>query len=40
MPFKYPAVQDPEDRDELYQGHAGIMRNGFIPVFGTMVKAE
>jgi len=39
MPFKSPAVQGPENGDELHQGYDGILRMRFIPVFGTMVKA-
>jgi hypothetical protein len=32
-------LQGPEKRDELQPPYAGNMRSGFIPFFGTIVKA-
>jgi hypothetical protein len=39
MPFKYTRLQGPEKRDELQPPYADSMRIGFIPFFGTIVKA-
>jgi hypothetical protein len=40
MPFHSTGVHGPEKRDEVYSPSAGSMRSGFIPVFGTRVKAS
>jgi hypothetical protein len=39
MPLKYTGLQGPEKRDELQPTYADSMRIGFIPFFGTSVKA-
>jgi hypothetical protein len=40
MPLKYTGLQGPETRDEVYSPSADSMRSGFIPFFGTIVKAS
>jgi hypothetical protein len=40
MPFHYTGLHGPEKRDEVYLPYAGSMRSGFIPFFGTSVKAS
>jgi hypothetical protein len=33
-------LHGPEKRDEAYSPSVGSMRSGFIPIFGTRVKAS
>jgi hypothetical protein len=40
MPFHYTGLHGPEKRDELYSPSVSSMRSGFIPFFGTIVKAS